>query len=177
MSKKNQNQGTTYALKTIRSKWANLWETIDKFNQEFAMFSANVLSVSQQIKAEGLEKTWNKLTAQAESYYDMLDELIKESTQVEKVVIKLPWDSDRFSDMWKLWIEYLVEQHNIICGTRTQIIQLKQLQKLSGDNEEKALAIMEWSMTNFYKTFYPVNEMVKKTNNKKHTTRKDDDFS
>lgn len=177
MSKNKQNLGTTNTLKKIRSKWESLWGSIDKFNQDFAMFSTNVLSVSQQIKAEALEKLWNKLTNQAETYYNTLDEIIAETEQIEKIEVKLPWEGERFADIWKLWTEYLQEQHNIMCGSRTQIIQLKQLRKLSGDNEEKAISIVEWAMTNFYKTFYPINENIKKTNNKKRNTRKDDDFS
>lgn len=177
MSKKIQNQGTTNALKKIRAKWETLWANIDKFNQEFAMFSANVLTVSQQIKAESLEKSWNKLTTLAEKYYNDLDSLIIESQQIDKIDIKLPWEDQAFTDLWKLWTEYLLEQHNIVVGTRTQIIQLKQLEKLSGKDKDKAIEIIEWSMTNFYKTFYPVNEINKKTNNKKRLNRKEDDFS
>jgi|GEM_PF-838468 len=177
MSKKQTNMGMSSALKKLRSKWEPLWASIDKFNTEFAMFSTNVLSVSQQIKAESLEKSWNKLTNQAENYYNEMDDIVSQTEHVEKLEIKLPWEDDRFADMWKLWIEYLLEQHGVLSGSRTQIIQLKQLQKLSGGNEEKAIEIAEWAMTNFYKTFYPVVDTSKKTNNKKRNIRKDDDFS
>lgn len=177
MSKKNNNQGTTNALKKIRSKWEPLWANIDKFNQDLAMFSANVLTVAQQIKSESLERSWNKLAANAEKFYNDLDGIITESQQIDKVTIKLPWDNQTFSDTWQLWTEYLLEQHNIIVGTRTQLIQLKQLEKLSNKDENKAIEIIEWSMINFYKTFYPVSEINKKQISKKRSNRKDDDFS
>lgn len=71
----------------------------------------------------------------------------------EKIIqeVELPWDSETFKKVWKVWNEYRWREKRQKFKTReSELAQLKHLHELSQGNESDAIAIIEQSIGNQY---------------------------
>lgn len=175
--KKVPKGATGPKLSSLVKKWEAVWKELNATNIQFVSFLDLHLRVNQKIKAEPLVNQWEKTTKAAEQFYDILEQTIKENEKVEPIVIKMPWEDEKFKSEWDNWKKYLIEQHSIVISSRTEQKQLDMLHKLSGGNIEAAYAMLDYSISNFYKMFFVIDTEQKKDNKKNKRVRKDDDFS
>ena len=67
-------------------------------------------------------------------------------------------DGDEMVELWKVWVHERKEFQKGTYSHRAQQIAMNKLQKLCDDDIEQARKIIEQSITNAWKTFYPVRE-------------------
>ena len=80
-------------------------------------------------------------------------------TPVKSVDVKSKMlDNEPFRETWTMWKEYLNEQHGIFMRSRAELMGLKRMMDISGDNPEKAIFYIEYAMSRLEKAFYKVNE-------------------
>jgi hypothetical protein len=77
----------------------------------------------------------------------------------EKENLVYPFDSDTFIATWKIWKEYKAKQHKFQFKTAmTEQAALKNLGEISGQNENKAIAIISQSISNGWKGLFQIKE-------------------
>lgn len=77
----------------------------------------------------------------------------KEEEREEEIVF--PFDSDKFLKYWGIWISYKKDQFNFKYKSKVaEQSALKKLARLSGGNEDQAIAIIEQSLENGWKGFF-----------------------
>lgn len=91
-----------------------------------------------------LTKEWEKITKTVSELDKMID-------PVNPVEIKYPFESERFKAMWKYYIDYLSESHNMTLTSRVEDSRLKQLYRFSKKTEERAMMILELLCANNYR--------------------------
>lgn len=70
-----------------------------------------------------------------------------------------PFETDTFIATWKVWKEYKAKQHKFTFKTAmTEQASLKHLGELSGQDELTALLIIQQSIANGWKGFFPLKE-------------------
>lgn len=75
----------------------------------------------------------------------------------QKEVVELPWDSTSFGYAWAEWVRERTEVSKKYT-VRAQRMALKRLQELSENNEIKAIEIIQVSLANSWKGFYPLKK-------------------
>lgn len=71
--------------------------------------------------------------------------------------IVLPFDSEKFKEYWLLWKLYKKKEHKFYYKSKiSEQAALKKLGQLSGNNEQKAIIIIENSMANGYKGLFEI---------------------
>jgi hypothetical protein len=109
-------------------------------------------SVKFHQKNTTLNKAWKKVQLS-------LNEMDKFITPVKSVEVKSALlNNSAFRESWILWKEYLNEQHGIFMRSRAELMGLKRLMEISGDNPEKAISYLEYSISRLEKNFYKVAE-------------------
>lgn len=169
------SSGQTFV--SLTKKWETFWNELNATNLQLVSFLDTQLRVNQKIKAKTLIDQWEKLTKAAENYYDELEEVKKTAETVEPIQVKLPWEDDKFKAEWDNWKAYLIEQHGIVIGSRAEQKQLDTLKKLAGDSEAAAFDMLDYSMSNFYKMVFRLENKKEEHNKKSKNRKKDDDFS
>ena len=77
--------------------------------------------------------------------------------------IELPFNTERFANAWSLWKDYKKKQFKFTFKTSfSETTALSKLYKLSEQNEERALLIMNESVANGWKGFFALKEDKKK---------------
>ena len=81
----------------------------------------------------------------------------------EEENVILPFNSDKFLEYWKYWKDYKKREHKFHYKTpQSEQASAKQLATLSGGNEDNAIKIIERSMGNGWKGFFPLDEKNEK---------------
>jgi hypothetical protein len=133
------------------------WEAAEKaiviFQEELEeLYTLLPKSVKIHQQLSRLNKSWKKVKL-------TLNEMDKFITPVKSVEVKSKMlDNEPFRQAWILWKEYLHEQHGIFMRSRAELMGLKRMMDISGDNPEKAIFYLEYSMSRLEKAFYKVNE-------------------
>jgi len=77
----------------------------------------------------------------------------------EKENLIYPFDNDVFRATWNIWKEYKAKQHKFLFKTTmTEQASLKHLGELSGQDELTALLIIQQSIANGWKGFFPLKD-------------------
>lgn len=123
----------------MQKHWDKLWDKIEETDKQFDDYLQNTgLSATGLKKTKLLVKTWNDLKRLASEF----DQFV---APVEAIVNTLPWETSKFASKWKFWKEYLQEQHGQVMRSRSEKMALEYLAMLSGDNEERACQIIDFT--------------------------------
>lgn len=103
------------------------------------------------------------------THMENVNEDVNKTTNIKIVETKeeiiLPFDSDEFKNNWDIWKDYKQKQFNFKYKTsRSQILALKDLEKLSENNEDIAIKIIEQSMANGWKGFFKLKNELNENN-------------
>lgn len=174
---KKRNASASFpSVATLTKKWEKIWNNLNETNSYFQSYIDTILLVHQKIKMEPLINSFEALKKSSQDYYDSLDEIVKSSKTIKPVEVKLPWDSDKFKEEWRVWKEYLLEQHQIELASRTEAKQLAQLYAIADGKEENCYPVLDYAISNLYKMFFRLEQRNNKSKGKTKTIRKDDDF-
>ena len=137
----------------MKQSWEAAEKSIVIFQQELEeLYTLLPKSVKIQKQLAALNKSWKKVKF-------TLNEMDKFIAPVKSVDVKSKMlENETFREGWVLWKEYLNEQHGIFMRSRAELISLKRIMDISGDNPEKAIFYLEYSMSRIEKAFYKVNE-------------------
>ena len=146
----------------MKQSWEAAEKAIIKFQEEleelYTMLPKSV-KINKQLAA--LNKSWKKVKF-------TLNEMDKFITPVKSVDVKSKMlENEAFRETWVMWKEYLNEQHGIFMRSRAELMALKRIMDISGDNPEKAISYLEYSMSRLEKAFYKVNEVEESKHAKK----------
>ncbi|MFT4073496.1 MAG: hypothetical protein QM654_16420 [Dysgonamonadaceae bacterium] len=90
---------------------------------------------------------FNKLTA-------MMEEFDRYIQPISPITIRMPFESDVFSEKWQFYKDFLLEQHQTFLSSRSEQIMLNKLKKWSSKSEEKAIEYLDFLIVNRYKKFF-----------------------
>ncbi len=137
----------------MKQTWESLENNFSSVKQELEELNELLpKSVKIHQKVANLNKAWRKLRIS-------LNEMDKFITPVKSVEVKSKlFDDQAFRETWNLWKEYLIEQHGIHMRSRAELIGLKRMLDISGDDPKIAISYLEYSMSRLEKAFYKVIE-------------------
>jgi hypothetical protein len=137
----------------MKQTWETAEASIMIFKQELEeLHELLPKSVKIHQKVASLNKAWKKVQTS-------LNEMDKFITPVKSVEVKSNLLNDpTFRDSWILWKEYLNEQHGIFMRSRAELVGLKRMMDISGDDPKTAISFLEYSMSRLEKAFYKVVE-------------------
>lgn len=122
-------------------------ETSEGKLQEF--INSAGLSALQVKKLQQFIKEWNQVKKLAEQF----DQFI---TPLDPLTVELPFDQEDFRYMWKMWKDYLREQHGILMRSRMEKASIENLEEISGGDVDKAIAYIRRSMNGPYRRIYAI---------------------
>jgi hypothetical protein len=133
-------------------KWNEYWKQMELTETELNEFlEGGCLSSIAITKSKRFLAAWNKQKSLAHE----LDQYI---TPVQPAEVEIPFESPEFSEMWKRWKEYLLEQHGQLIKSRSEISALEHLKKISRSNDAKAIDYLRFAMANRYRNFFQVDD-------------------
>lgn len=146
----------------MKQSWEAAEKAIVLFQEELEeLYTLLPKSVKIHQQLAKLNKSWKKVKL-------TLNEMDKFITPVKSVDVKSKMlENEPFREAWVLWKEYLNEQHGIFMRSRAELMGLKRMMDISGDNPEKAIFYLEYSMSRLEKAFYKVNEAEEPKHGKK----------
>ena len=150
----------------MKQTWEKAEQSIMVFKQELEeLHELLPKSVKIHQKTASLNKAWKKVQVS-------LNEMDKFVTPVKSVDVKSKLlDDVKFRESWVLWKEYLNEQHGIFMRSRAEMIGLKRLMDISGDNPEKAVSYLEYAISRLEKNFYQVKEQEETKHTDKNNSK------
>lgn len=137
----------------MKQTWDKLGTDIHTLKDELELL-LEMLPVSQKfIKQKG---TVNKAFSRFVLSVKAMDSFVLPIKSVD-VISPLLKHAD-FSATWKFWKDYMIEQHGIHLRSRTEVMQLKKINKLCDGKAETAVYYLEYAMYRNTKSFFKVNE-------------------
>lgn len=91
---------------------------------------------------------------------EQMDQFI---SPVDPIKVESPFDQEDFRYMWKMWKEYLTEQHGVLMRTRMEQASLDFLSEISENNPDKAIDAIRFAMKSNWKSLYKIEEKDKST--------------
>ena len=153
----------------MRPQWILLSNSLTSFNKMVEEFAEGVSDVRTKKAFKKLCEQWVKIINQQNEF----DKLVEPIAAID---IKLPFEGNDFAEMWKTYKEYLLEDYNIQIGSRRQNIILSRLRKYSGNNQQRAIEMLELFIANGYKSmFKPTDKQL--TGEEPSKTEEHSDFN
>ncbi|MBD8349382.1 hypothetical protein [Dysgonomonas sp. HGC4] len=135
----------------MKPQWKTLSGSISKFNDLFYQLVEGLTDKRMQKAFKVVADEWNKIV----TYHNEFDKLVEPIAPID---VKLPFPSTEFSETWKLYKDYLLEDHQKYMGSRRESIMLKRLKSLSEKNEKRAIEMLEYFIATGWKTMYKVTD-------------------
>ena len=131
----------------MKNKWNKIFNTLTAADQELRSYIA---SCGNAVKMKAFVKLWESLKTDAND--------IDAVMSVDAVTVNTPFKDASVSETWSTWKSYLLEQHGIVMGSRSERAALDLLFKWSDGNPEKAINIVNYAMAFQYRSFFKVTE-------------------
>jgi len=150
----------------MKEIWEKAEQGISEFKQELEeLYEMLPKSAKIHKKLATLNKAWKKVQLS-------LNEMDKFVTPVKSVEVKCTLLNDeKFRETWVLWKDYLNEQHGIFMRSRAELMALKRLMDISGNNPQKAISYLEHPISRLEKNFYKVIEQEETKHTEKNTSK------
>lgn len=118
----------------------------------------DLLPILIEKKMSKASKTVEDQLKKAILLHNDFDKLVEPIAPIE---VKLPFPSSEFAEAWKLYKEYLLEDHQNYMRSRRESMMLKRLKSMSDKNEKRAIEMLEFFMANGYKNiFKPTDRQI-----------------
>lgn len=105
-----------------------------------------------------IKKSWEKF----KKSFNNFDGFI---SPMKAIAVKEPWNDPEFLSTWKMWKEYLQEQHGVWMRSRSEVMALKHLTDLANNNPKEAIRFLEYAMAGRYQNFFKVKAEESQINN------------
>lgn len=136
----------------MKAKWETFCSQLEQSDAELnELLSNGGLNSLSLKKAEKFIKQWNTTKSLA-------SEIDKYIMVVDPLEIKFPFKSDKLTEIWERWKEYLNEQHGQLIRSRSEKSAIEHLMEISKGDEERAVKYLRYAMTNRYKNFFAIEE-------------------
>ena len=138
----------------MKQAWENAEKNILCFKLELEQLLEELpKSAKYHKQSASLNKSWKKVQVS-------LNEMDQFISPVKSVEVKCPLLTDsKFVDCWKLWKDYLNEQHSVVMRSRAELMALKRIMDFSEGVVASAIYYLEFAMGRLDKNFYKVNEL------------------
>jgi len=141
---------------------------INRWNQFCTQIQATDAKLNEFIETSGLSslqlKKLQKFTSEWNKTKNLADDFDKFISPVDPIKVESPFDQEDFRYIWKMWKEYLQEQHGILMRTRAEQMSLDYLAEISENNPDLAISYIRFAMKGpFYRGFFKVDEKQKST--------------
>jgi len=146
----------------MRDEWDQMCEDVRKFQEALEEIIAVLPQSPAMYKRENaVKKSWEKF----KKSWNNFDGFISPMKAIE---VKEPWNDPEFLSTWKMWKEYLQEQHGVWMRSRSEVMALKHLKDLCDNNPKEAVRFLEYAMAGRYLNFFKVKLDESQINNLKN---------
>lgn len=135
----------------MKQLWDNMTENMIRFNDLLSQMAEYATEPRMKKAAKKMIDAWNQIINQRNE----LDRFIE---PIQPDSIQLPFESQEFSNIWKTYREYLVEEHQTHIGSRRENMILKKIKSMSNGNERMAIDMIEFFIYNGYKSIFKPSE-------------------
>lgn len=143
----------------MREEWDQMGTDVRNLQEAMEELIVMLPQSPSFFKAENkMKKSWDKF----KKSWNIFDGFISPMKAVE---VKEPWNDPEFLSTWKYWKEYLQEQHGVWMRSRSEVMALKHLKDLSGNNPKEAVRFLEFAMAGRYQNFFKVKAEESQINN------------
>lgn len=153
----------------MKNTWDKLGEDIHTLKDELeTLLEMLPISVKFNKQTTSLNKAWKRFDLSQKKMNAFI--IPVKSIEINSPLLK---HAD-FAATWKFWKDYLLEQHGIHARSRTESMQLKQMEKITEGNPELGVQFLEYAMYRGTKSFFKVNEteLPKKLNSQNNSDSK-----
>lgn len=106
-----------------------------------------------------------------------VDSVVYSGSKLENVItddtppipISSPWSKKEFKEHWKMYKDYLLEQHGVRMGSRMELFRMKFLKEQTGDDPDVAIRWLRYYMAQGALNVYKVVEQVNTKENEQTT--------
>ena len=135
--------------------WTEIWQQFENSEAKLSDFIENAgLSASQVNRFKKFLCEWTKLKKKAEIFEEHIAPL-------EPYKVEHPFSQDDFRHTWKIWKEYLQEQHSKLMKSRWEQMSLNHLAEISENNSDLAISYLRYAMARGAQNFFKVDEKQK----------------
>jgi len=136
----------------MKAQWNELTEKL----QEFKVPLEDLLQIIPLGKRyfrikQKIEKNWKDVIRA----HEKLDPFI--SDVVDSIPINNPWSSDDFKSTWRIYKDYLKEQHGLQMQSRMELYRLEWLKENTKDNPNLAIVWIKYWIARGSEAIYKVN--------------------
>lgn len=142
----------------------SLKRDLQKYDRRLEVAKNNGEKGGRPRKAEITKKTQSVKNKPKKPVSDSVS--VSVSVSDSDSVINLPFNSKRFSNAWSLWKDYKKKDFRFTFKSAiSESSALSKLHKMSEENEENALLIIEQSVANGWKGFFELSKSQNKKSN------------
>lgn len=143
----------------MREEWDQMGTDVRNLQEAMEELLVMLPQSPSFFKAENkMKKSWEKF----KKSWNNFDGFISPMKAIE---VKEPWNDPEFLSTWKMWKEYLQEQYGVWIRSRSEVMALKRLKDLSGNNPKEAVRFLEYAMAGRYENFFKVKPEESQINN------------
>lgn len=144
----------------------SLKRDLQKYDRRLEVAKNNGEKGGRPRKAEITKKTQSVKNKPKKPVSDSVSVSVSVSDSDSDSVINLPFNSKRFSNAWSLWKDYKKKDFRFTFKSAiSESSALSKLHKMSEENEENALLIIEQSVANGWKGFFELSKSQNKKSN------------
>ncbi len=142
----------------IEKRWDELCASLDKVRPLIEELAAQLpASGSAKRIRQSLAAAWDKISDSTEA----IDDLLKDS--IQPLPVDFPWQDKDFVSKWKIYKEYLKEQHGITMRSRMEGARLRAIKTYCKGDKDVFLRAIDFYMALGSTNIFEVNfETVKK---------------
>jgi hypothetical protein len=164
--------GKVFAPGFIFFQYGKLSESCKPHQKIISLLEKHTLLEKYENYQKGIQRVSDTLEDKEKDKEEEKEKDIK-GVQGENKFLIMPFESAEFSNAWLAWREYKKTQYKFKYGSvQTEQIALKQLADLARGDELTAIRIIQQSIGNTWKGFFPLNH--NQTNGKQATTYDDE---
>jgi len=132
-----------------------LW---DAYSQSMTKLSDMIDEINSGITDTRTAKAFKKLVDHFGKVVNQFNEIDKQIDPIAPITVKMPFEGPEFEDAWKMYKEALVEKHGVVLVSRQEEIRLRRFKRMSDNNLQRALAMLEFFIDNGYKGIFKPSE-------------------
>lgn len=130
----------------------------DKYSVAVSELMSMIEEFGEGLTEARFQKAFRKIVIASEKVVEQHNAIDKMIDPIAAIDVKMPFESKEFMDMWNIYKEYMIESHNYVIKSRQETILLSRLKRLSDNNQNRAIMMLELFISSGYKSIFKPSE-------------------